>query len=68
MYYILLAFCYSVSILPLWVLYRISDLLYVLVYHLLGYRRKVVLANLRQAFPKSRRRRSAKWRGNTTAT
>lgn len=51
MYYFLLAFCYSVSILPLWVLYPISDGLYVLVYHLLGYRRKVVLANLRQAFP-----------------
>ncbi|WP_341841913.1 lysophospholipid acyltransferase family protein [Chitinophaga caseinilytica] len=51
MYYILLAFCYSVSILPLWVLYRISDLLYVFVYHILGYRRKVVLGNLRQAFP-----------------
>jgi len=51
MYYILLAFCYSVSILPLWLLYLISDLLYVFVYHILGYRRKVVLGNLRQAFP-----------------
>ncbi|WP_126244575.1 lysophospholipid acyltransferase family protein [Chitinophaga rhizosphaerae] len=51
MYFILLAFCYSVSILPLWLLYLISDLLYVFVYHILGYRRKTVLGNLRQAFP-----------------
>ncbi|NSL89655.1 lysophospholipid acyltransferase family protein [Chitinophaga sp. Mgbs1] len=51
MYYLLLAFCYSFSILPFPVLYFISDILYVLVYHVFGYRKKVVLANLRQAFP-----------------
>ena len=51
MYYLLLAFCYSLSILPLQVLYLISDALYVLVYHIIGYRKKVVMANLAQAFP-----------------
>lgn len=51
MYYLLLAFCYSFSVLPFPVLYFISDILYVLVYHVFGYRKKVVLANLRQAFP-----------------
>jgi KDO2-lipid IV(A) lauroyltransferase len=33
------------------VLYVISDAIYVIVYHLIGYRRKVVMDNLRQAFP-----------------
>jgi KDO2-lipid IV(A) lauroyltransferase len=51
MYYLLLAFCYSLSILPLWLLYIISDGLCFLVYNVIGYRRKVVLDNLRQAFP-----------------
>ncbi|CAL1520888.1 lysophospholipid acyltransferase family protein [Chitinophaga sp. MM2321] len=51
MYYLLLAFCYSFSILPFPVLYFISDILYVLVFHVFGYRKKVVLTNLRQAFP-----------------
>jgi KDO2-lipid IV(A) lauroyltransferase len=51
MYYVLLIFAYSVSLLPLWVLYRISDILYLLVYYVAGYRKKVVLENLRQAFP-----------------
>src|SRR5687768_10201280 len=70
MYYILLAFCYGVSILPLWLLYFISDGLYVLVYHILGYRRKVVLENLRQAFPektdKERRLLARKYYRNLT--
>ncbi|HEY6083126.1 MAG TPA: lipid A biosynthesis acyltransferase, partial [Chitinophagaceae bacterium] len=51
MYYLLLAFCYLLSFLPLRVLYLLSDGLYVLVYHLAGYRKKVVLQNLLQAFP-----------------
>lgn len=51
MYYVLLILSYAVSLLPLWVLYRISDILYLLIYHVAGYRKKVVLDNLRQAFP-----------------
>ena len=51
MYYVLLIFSYAVSLLPLWVLYRISDILYLLIYYVVGYRKKVVLDNLRQAFP-----------------
>lgn len=51
MYYILLAFCYGFSLLPLWLLYIISDGLRFLVYNLIGYRRKVVMDNLKQAFP-----------------
>lgn len=51
MYYILFAFCYGIALLPLWLLYILSDGLCFLVYRVLGYRRKVVLDNLRQAFP-----------------
>lgn len=51
MYYILLAFCYGFSLLPLWLLYVISDGLCFLVYNVIGYRRKVVTGNLKQAFP-----------------
>ncbi len=36
--------------LPFWLLYRISDLLFVLIYGL-GYRKRVVLQNLRNSFP-----------------
>lgn len=51
MYYLLLVFCYGISLLPFPVLYFISDILYALVYHVVGYRKQVVLANMKQAFP-----------------
>lgn len=39
------------SKLPFWLLYRVADLLYVLMYYFPGYRRKVVKENLRNSFP-----------------
>lgn len=42
----------GVSYLPFWVLHRFSDVLFVLVFYVLKYRRKVVHQNLSQAFPK----------------
>lgn len=51
MYYLLLIFAYAISLLPLWLLYGLSDVLYLVVYHIAGYRRAVVHANLVQAFP-----------------
>lgn len=39
------------SILPMAVLYFVSDLVFVLVYHLIGYRKKVVKDNLKLVFP-----------------
>ena len=39
------------SILPFWLLYLISDGFYVLVYYIIGYRKKVVFNNLKLAFP-----------------
>ncbi|MCF6182201.1 lipid A biosynthesis acyltransferase [Lutibacter sp.] len=39
------------SILPFRILYIISDAIYVLLYYVIGYRKKVVLYNLKLAFP-----------------
>ena len=40
-----------VAHLPLPVLYAISDFIYFVVYHVIGYRRKVVVKNLTESFP-----------------
>lgn len=40
-----------ISLLPWTVLHRISDVLFVLIYYLIGYRKKVVIHNLALAFP-----------------
>lgn len=50
-YYLALPFIYLLSYLPFWVMYRISDICFVLLYYVVGYRRKVVTANLRNSFP-----------------
>lgn len=41
----------SLAWLPLGVLYCLSDILFVILYHLLRYRRKVAMANIRGSFP-----------------
>lgn len=51
LYYILLTLWYLLSLLPLRVHYMLSDLLFLVLYRLLGYRRKVVRTNLKKAFP-----------------
>lgn len=51
MYYLLLILFYPLALLPLRVLYLLSDVLYVVVYWLLGYRKQVTYSNLRHAFP-----------------
>ncbi|WP_186754437.1 lysophospholipid acyltransferase family protein [Echinicola salinicaeni] len=40
-----------ISYLPLWFLYLISDVFYLIAYYLIGYRKKVVSENLLHAFP-----------------
>ncbi|MGR6087984.1 MAG: lysophospholipid acyltransferase family protein [Arcticibacter sp.] len=40
-----------ISMLPSFVLYRISDLLFLLFYHVVGYRKKVVHDNIEKSFP-----------------
>lgn len=44
-------FLYLISLLPFWLLYILSDILYIFLYYLLGYRRKVVRSNLANSFP-----------------
>jgi len=51
MYYIIYGLLYAVSLLPLRVLYVLSDFVYFLLYYVFGYRKKVVMSNLLQAFP-----------------
>jgi KDO2-lipid IV(A) lauroyltransferase len=50
-YYITIPFIYLVSLSPFWLIYRLSDLVYLLLYYLIGYRKKVVHTNLKNSFP-----------------
>lgn len=50
-FYIILPLIYLISFLPFRVLYLISDILYFLLYHIIGYRKKVILTNLKKSFP-----------------
>src|SRR3982751_4093142 len=51
MYYLLYACFYLFSLLPMRVLYMVSDFVYLIVYRMLGYRKKVVMSNLQMVFP-----------------
>jgi|SRR5437588_6345501 len=51
MYYLIYGFLYVLSLLPLRFLYLISDAVYELIYYVIGYRKKIVMQNLRAAFP-----------------
>jgi len=55
-YYIAFFFWYLLSLLPLRVLYVLSDVLYFPLYHLLRYRRRVVRQNLTASFPEQTQR------------
>ncbi len=50
-YYLLLPLIYALSLLPFPLLYLLSDGVYALLYYGIGYRRKVVMQNLRNSFP-----------------
>lgn len=51
LYYIVLMVWYLLSLLPLRLLYVLSDCLFVLIYYVIGYRKKVVRENLASSFP-----------------
>ncbi len=60
MYYVAYGFLWLFSLLPLRVLYVISDGFYGLVFYVFKYRRNIVMGNLRMAFPeKSEKERKA---------
>ncbi|MCF8273356.1 MAG: lysophospholipid acyltransferase family protein [Flavobacteriaceae bacterium] len=50
-YILVYPFLWFISILPFRVLYLFSDGIYVLIYHIIGYRKKTVNENLRLVFP-----------------
>ncbi len=51
MYYLVYGILYCLSLLPIQILYLLSDLSYVVIYHIAGYRKDVVRQNLLTAFP-----------------
>lgn len=51
MYYLLLFILYPISLLPLSMLYLLSDFAYLLLYKIFGYRKDIVRTNLTAAFP-----------------
>ena len=48
-YYVIL---YPLSLLPLWLLYGLSNLIYFILYYIISYRKEVVITNLKNSFPK----------------
>ena len=50
-YYLLYGLVYAISLLPFWALYTLSDAIFVLLYYIIRYRRKVVRQNLTSSFP-----------------
>lgn len=50
-FYCIYPFLFLISILPFRLLYLFSDFLYLLVYYVLGYRKKIVQQNLKNSFP-----------------
>lgn len=50
-YWLSLPFIYAISLLPFRGLYLVSDLLYLIIYKLMGYRTAVVDTNLKKSFP-----------------
>lgn len=56
MFKLFYALLYLLTLLPLRVLYMVSDLLFPLIYHVVRYRRKVVRSNLINSFPDKSKR------------
>ncbi|PJB15876.1 MAG: lipid A biosynthesis acyltransferase [Flavobacteriales bacterium CG_4_9_14_3_um_filter_32_8] len=50
-FYISLPFIYFISILPFWLLYLIADFINFILFTLVGYRKEVILTNLKKSFP-----------------
>jgi len=51
MYWVLYSLFYLLSLLPMRILYILSDGIYLIVYYVIGYRKKIVMDNLEIAFP-----------------
>ncbi len=51
LYYLALPFLYLISMLPYFIFYGFSDILFFILYFVIGYRKKVVRQNLKNSFP-----------------
>ena len=51
LYYIIYSVTYLISLLPLWLLYGLSEFIYVVIFHLIKYRRPLVQKHLKESFP-----------------
>ncbi|MFC4262554.1 lysophospholipid acyltransferase family protein [Ferruginibacter yonginensis] len=51
MYYLLYGLLYLVSLLPFFVLHKLSDVAFFILYYVIGYRKDVVTSNIKIAFP-----------------
>lgn len=51
LFYIFLGIVYPISLLPFPVLYALSDMIYLLIYRVVGYRKKLVRKNMHDSFP-----------------
>ena len=51
LFYITLPFIYLLSVLPFPILYAVSYVVYIMLYYVFGYRKKVVFENLKRSFP-----------------
>lgn len=51
-YLVVFPLLWLISVMPFQLMYALSDVVYLLVYHVVGYRKRVVRQNLKLAFPK----------------
>lgn len=51
LYYIIYSVTYLISLLPLWLLYGLSEFIYFVIFHLIKYRRPLVQKHLKESFP-----------------
>lgn len=51
MYYFIYFIIKTLSYIPFWMLYAISDIMYYLLYYVIRYRREIVRKNLTESFP-----------------
>ena len=50
-YRIIYSIVYVLTLTPFWVMYRLSDLIFFLIYYVFNYRKNIVLENLKNSFP-----------------
>ena len=50
-YKIIYSLVYVLALTPFWLMYRVSDLIFILMYYVFNYRKNIVLENLKNSFP-----------------